>query len=113
LSRIVKAGMGESAGRPRLLLTADEVLVRDLVKQGSKRKGSTSLPVSSGAQAIAALQAHSDFVGLVTDVNFGAPPAGWEVAVRARELKPTIAVLFVTGDSAQSGVLAARHRALW
>ena len=37
---------------------------------------------------------------MVTDVNFGGPPVGWEVAARAREARPTIAVVYITGDSA-------------
>lgn len=92
--------MDGSAARPRILLADDEVLVRDLVQEALEEAGFDVFAASSGAEAFEALEAQSDFVGLVTDVNFGGPPAGWDVAVRAREMQPTIAVLYMTGDSA-------------
>jgi FixJ family two-component response regulator len=37
---------------------------------------------------------------VVTDVRLGTGPSGWDVAHRARELVPTIPVIYMTGDSA-------------
>jgi len=36
---------------------------------------------------------------MVTDVNLGAGPTGWDVAAKAREMIPTLPVIYVTGDS--------------
>lgn len=36
---------------------------------------------------------------LVTDVNLGPAPNGWEIGRHARELNPEIAVIYMTGDS--------------
>ena len=93
-------GVGSSAARPRVLLADDEVLVRDLVQEALEEAGFEVFPVSSGAEAFEALEAQTDLIGLMTDINFGEPPSGWEVAVRAREMQPTLAVLYMTGDSA-------------
>ena len=92
--------MEPQESRPRLLLADDEVLVRDLVQEALEEAGYEVVAVSSGALAVDALKAEGEFVALVTDINFGGPPAGWEVAVCARELRPAMAVVYMTGDSA-------------
>ena len=92
--------MDSSVERPRVLLADDEVLVRDLVQESLEEAGYDVIAAGSGAEAIGALEAETEFVAIVTDVNFGGPPVGWEVAVRARELRPNMAVVYMTGDSA-------------
>jgi DNA-binding response OmpR family regulator len=37
------------------------------------------------------------FRAIVTDINLGPGKSGWEVAKRAREISPDIAVVYVTG----------------
>jgi DNA-binding response OmpR family regulator len=57
--------------------------------------------VASGTKALALLdKPDAAFKALITDVNLGSGPNGWEVARRAREVFPTIPVVYVTGDSA-------------
>jgi two-component system cell cycle response regulator CpdR len=91
--------MDHSGAQPRVLLADDEVLVRDLVEESLQEAGYEVVAVSSSPEAFAALEAQGDFVAVVTDINFGAAPPGWEVAVRAREGRPNIAVVYMTGDS--------------
>ena len=43
--------------------------------------------------------------GLITDINLGPPPSGWDVARRARELNEGLAVVYVSGDSAHGWTL--------
>lgn len=92
--------MIEAQARPRVLLADDEVLIRDLVQDGLEEAGYEVVTAESGVAALAAMQGEPYFVGLITDINFGGPPVGWEVASRAREINPTIAVVYMTGDSA-------------
>jgi two-component system cell cycle response regulator CpdR len=87
------------AERPRVLLADDEVLIRDLVQEALEEAGFQVEAVSSGAEALAALESDMDLVAVVTDINFGGPPVGWEVAVCARERRPKMAVVYMTGDS--------------
>jgi CheY-like chemotaxis protein len=86
--------------RPCVLLADDEVLIRDLVQDALEEAGYEVAAAATGAEALAALEREGGFVGLVTDINFGGPPVGWEVATRAREIHPSIAVVYMTGDSA-------------
>jgi CheY-like chemotaxis protein len=92
--------MSDAPTRPRILLADDEVLVRSLVQEALEEAGYEVNAAGTGAEALGLLEQSDVFIGLVTDVNFGGPPVGWEVATRARELYPTIAVVYMTGDSA-------------
>jgi CheY-like chemotaxis protein len=84
-----------------VLLADDEVLIRDLVEETLTEAGYHVTAAATGVEALAALEeAGAGFVGLVTDINFGGPPVGWDVASRAREISPAIAVVYMTGDSA-------------
>ena len=92
--------MSDAPLRPRVLLADDEVLIRDLVEETLTEAGYQVSAAATGVEALAALEEEAGFVGLVTDINFGGPPVGWDVASRAREISPTIAVVYMTGDSA-------------
>ena len=91
--------MQDAPTRPRVLLADDEVLIQELVQTALEDAGYEVTCASSGAEALAALEPDTGFVGLVTDINFGGPPVGWAVATRAREINPTVAVVYMTGDS--------------
>lgn len=92
--------MSSASTRPAVLVVDDEELIRDLVEETLKDAGYDIATAATGAEALAHLERHEGFVGLVTDVNLGASPTGWDVARRAREISPTIAVIYMTGDSA-------------
>ena len=93
--------MDTSIAQPLVLLADDEPLVRDLLQESLQDAGYEVVAVSSGAEAIDALGDQREFIAVVTDINFGGPAASaWDVAVRAREIRPTIAVVYMTGDSA-------------
>ena len=60
-------------------------------------------PVSSGEEALAALENDQlQLAGLVTDIRLGDGVPGWDVARRARELRPHFPVVYMTGDSAEN-----------
>ncbi|MBU1376500.1 MAG: response regulator [Alphaproteobacteria bacterium] len=92
--------MSNAPERPRILLADDEVLVRNLLQEVLEEAGYEVVTAATGAEALARLEEGDAFTGLVTDINFGGPPVGWEVATRARELQTSIAVVYMTGDSA-------------
>lgn len=92
--------MPEAPERPSVLLVDDEVLVQDLVQEALEEAGYEVIAASTGAEALTELQRERHFVGLVTDINLGVPPMGWDVASRARGVNPMIAVVYMTGDSA-------------
>jgi len=83
-----------------LLLADDEHLVQMAMQDGLERGGFAVLPVSDGLAAMEALERNvSEIAGLVTDIRLGNGPDGWALAHRARELKASICVIYMTGDS--------------
>jgi two-component system cell cycle response regulator CpdR len=94
------AAMDASDG-PGVLLADDEVLVRDLVQEALEEAGFKVFTAGAGAEAQQILREHgADLRAMVTDINFGGPPSGWDVATFAREANRAIAVVYMTGDSA-------------
>jgi len=83
-----------------LLLVDDEALVRMTIEGALEDAGFDVRPAASGREAMALLDAEIDsFSAVVTDVNLG-DVSGWEVARHARELRASMPVVYVTGDSA-------------
>jgi CheY-like chemotaxis protein len=86
---------------PILLLVEDDPLVMLVAQEALESGGYTVVSVAGGAEALAALDAgKTEFAGIVTDIRMGPGPDGWDVARHARELKPDVPVVYVSGDSA-------------
>lgn len=86
---------------PRILLVEDEPLILDLIASTLEDGGFEVLQANNAKDAIAGLEASAgELAGLVTDVNLGPRDKGWDVARRARELRPNLPVVYMTGDSA-------------
>jgi len=84
-----------------ILITEDEILIQDIVAEGLREAGFEVATADYGEQAIATLEAEFEKVrALVTDIQLGNGPNGWDVARRARELAPDMPVVYVTADSA-------------
>lgn len=63
--------------------------------------GFSIVTADSGSTAMSIVEARSEeLAGLITDIRLGQGPSGWELATRARELNPEIAVVYATADSA-------------
>ncbi|MBU1376255.1 MAG: hypothetical protein KKE02_16625 [Alphaproteobacteria bacterium] len=92
--------MGETAAKPRILLADDNVLIRDLVQGTLEEAGYDVLALESGPRRwpLWTLTTPSS-VWSPTSIS-GGTPVGWDVATRARERHPTIAVVYLTGESA-------------
>jgi CheY-like chemotaxis protein len=84
-----------------LLLAEDEALIRMHLEEELRDAGFDVVTALDGAQAITELETDAArFRGVVTDIRLKVGAEGWEVAKRARELAPGIAVVYVSGDSA-------------
>lgn len=84
-----------------LLLVEDDKQIRDLLVEALEDGGFKVAMAKSGAEAITTLEAKSDSLrGVITDVNLGAGPDGWEIARRARELSIEMPVVYMSGASA-------------
>ena len=87
--------------KPLVLIVEDEQLVSLAVEDIISEGGFEFVAVALGDQAISELEkdAHR-FSALLTDIRMPGKATGWDVARRARELCPTIPVIYMTGDSA-------------
>ena len=85
---------------PMLLYVEDEAITQDLVEASLREAGFDVLLASNGAQALKRLETSNGALrGLITDINLGDGPDGWEVAARARELTSGLPVVYVSGAS--------------
>ena len=83
-----------------LLLVEDEPMLLINAQDALEDGGFDIIDASSGDEAIRILGSDGDnIVGLVTDVRLGSGASGWDVARKARELKPTLPVVYMTAES--------------
>lgn len=94
------SGKAEVVAQVTVLVVEDDDLVLDLVTEALKEAGYTVAVRSSGTEAISALESSTDIAAVVTDIDLGTV-LGWEVAKRARELNPSIPVIYMTGAAAE------------
>lgn len=83
-----------------VLVVDDETLIQELLEQALTDAGFAVVKANDGEEAISRLEAEgADFRALVSDINLGFGPTGWDVAKRARELNEHLAVVYMTGGS--------------
>ena len=85
---------------PPILVVEDEPLVRLVVVEALEEGGYSVVEVAEGDLALAQIDAAEQLRGLVTDIRLGPGADGWQIARRARERFPAIAVVYISGDSA-------------
>jgi DNA-binding response OmpR family regulator len=86
--------------RALLLLVDDDPLLSEMLSTALTDAGFEILSPSEGTQALAELDADATrFKAVVTDVNLGTGPDGWEVGRHARELVSDMPVVYISGDS--------------
>jgi DNA-binding response OmpR family regulator len=94
--------MGENlSDLPIVLVVEDEEPLQLVIRDALKDGGFDVLIVSSAREALALL--HSGVVrysALVTDVDLADRRNGWDVARQAREIDPSLAVVYATSASA-------------
>lgn len=85
-----------------VLVVEDEPLIQDVVRSALEEAGFRVLVASKGAAAIGLLEGDQSGAirAVVTDINLGSGTNGWQVATRARELRPEMPLLYVTGGNA-------------
>lgn len=90
--------MATDSAAPILLYVEDEAVTSSLVEEALREAGFEVLTASDGHEALVQLKAKSGSLrGLITDINLGDCPDGWEVARRARESISGLPVVYVSG----------------
>lgn len=83
-----------------LLLVDDDAGVRLILEEALMDGGYEVVSAKDGTEALAILQSrNADLRGVITDVDLGRGPDGWDVARHARELSPEIPVVYMSGAS--------------
>lgn len=84
-----------------LLLAEDEPLIQMTVQDTLEEGGYTVVSAANGVEVLNLLEERfEDLAGMITDIRLSSGPSGWDLARRARELKPEISIVYMTGDSA-------------
>jgi len=91
---------GAPLEKPLLLLVEDEALLAMGLQDELKDAGFEVLLAKNGQVALAEIEQDvARFAGLISDIRLPEVD-GWTIAKRARELMPTIPVVYMSGDSA-------------
>jgi len=84
-----------------LLLVDDDELIRDVLHAELGDAGFSLVAARNGVQALAELDTDaSRFKAVITDINLGSGPDGWDVGRHARELVSDMPIVYISGDSA-------------
>lgn len=87
---------------PLILLVEDEPIMLIHAQDALEDGGYSVIEAASGEEAIAILgERAGEIIGLVTDVRLGKGITGWEVARLGRELKASLAVVYLTAESTE------------
>jgi DNA-binding response OmpR family regulator len=84
-----------------LLLVEDDSGLQEMLHIELVDAGFEIATATDGQKALAELAADAErFGAVITDINLGSGPDGWEIGQRARELVPEMPVVYMSGDSA-------------
>ena len=84
----------------RFLVAEDENLIHLLLEEELSDHGFNIVIKSNGQTALDELDANASiYQAVLTDIRLGTGPCGWDVARRARELMPTMPIVYMSGDS--------------
>lgn len=86
--------------RLSVMLVEDEYLIAEMVFRALHEGGFDVMMLSNGTEAWRLLDRSAPPPILVTDINAGEGPNGWEIARYARDRRPDLAVVYMTGASA-------------
>jgi CheY-like chemotaxis protein len=82
---------------PRILVVDDEPGIRDLAAQALELAGYDVITAGNGAEGLRAIDANRSIDLLVTDITMPGDIDGWELARRAKTLRPGLHVIYTTG----------------
>jgi DNA-binding response OmpR family regulator len=85
--------------RTVLLLVEDDVFILEALKDDINNAGFEVVVAHNGLQAMAELDADArQFKAVVTDIQLGSQPDGWDIGRHARELVADMPVIYMSGN---------------
>jgi CheY-like chemotaxis protein len=101
MARTTEQRSSEVQGLPLVLVTEDDQLVQDVVEEALAEGGFETAVARTGEEAVGLLKAdHTQYRALVTDIHLKGELDGWDVARTAREINPTLPVVYMTAAAA-------------
>jgi DNA-binding response OmpR family regulator len=86
--------------KPRILVVDDDALIQETMNIELADAGFEIVAAHDGTQALAELDADATrFNAVITDINLGTGPDGWDVGRRARELVSSMPIVYISGAS--------------
>lgn len=85
-----------------VLVVEDDRSIRDVIVVSLEEAGYQVIEASSGEEALRSNTMDSGIRALVTDIDLGSTITGWDVAQTAREMSPSLPVVYVTGGNADA-----------
>ena len=83
-----------------VLIVEDDNLVSMAIEDLVELAGFATLTARSGDEAISELEKDTNrFCAILTDIRMPGRRSGWDVARVAREILPTMPMIYMTGDS--------------
>jgi CheY-like chemotaxis protein len=89
----------DEAERPVILFVEDQPMVRYTVAEELSDAGYTVIQAETGEDALALLASGAAIDALLTDLRLPGAIDGWDVAEAARELRPTLPVVYASAYS--------------
>ncbi len=83
--------------KPRVLIVEDADLLLEVTIAAFGDAGYETVSASDGEQALALLNGPTPIDLLLTDIRLPGSIDGWDIAERAREARPSLPVIYVTG----------------
>jgi CheY-like chemotaxis protein len=80
-----------------VLLVEDEPLLREVTRVDLQDLGFATLCARDGEQALEFLESDQALAAMITDIRMPGPMDGLSLARRARELRPDIPVIYLSG----------------
>ncbi len=89
-----------------ILIAEDEPTILALAEGFVAALGHSTLTAHNGVEALALIESEAPINLLFTDLNFGRPPDGFDLARTARERRPELKVLYTSGQAMTDGMQA-------
>jgi DNA-binding response OmpR family regulator len=92
--------LNEPAAPPLVLVVEDEFFILTDLDAALRDGGFNVLGASSGSEALRLIEAQGPLIrAIVTDVNLGTGPSGWDVANFARTQNAAMPIVYASGGN--------------
>jgi PAS domain S-box-containing protein len=97
-------GPARMPGDEHILLVEDEAQVRSIIARQLANLGYEVTTAASGAEGLACLQADPAIALMITDIVMPGDLQGPDLAARARDLRPDLPVIFISGYPLEAAI---------